>query len=137
GFGDQPALVLAGDGGGVDLDELGIAVPRARLETARRGPAGADHRHRRFPEYKPVSAGRHDDGVGAEGFDLHRPHVLGDDADAGAVVNDRPEEFPELVLVDLTFGLVPAGLLVEGVEELLASRRAGEERAFEERTAEE
>jgi hypothetical protein len=75
-----------------------------------------------LPKMSPLPAGRHDDGVGAEAADLHRPHVLRDDADAGAVVNDRPQKFPELVLVDHPQRLLPPGLFVERVEQLLPRR---------------
>src|SRR6185312_14267536 len=92
---DQPALVLARYGGGVDLDHLRIAIAGARL----------------------VAAG---DRAAAERADLHRPHVLRYDADALAIMNHRPEEFPKLVLCDLPLALMPAGLLVQGIQKLLS-----------------
>src|SRR5690606_22721131 len=53
----QPALVLAGNGGGVDLDELGVAQPGAGLVATCRGAAGADHAHRALAEHQPATAG--------------------------------------------------------------------------------
>ncbi len=140
GLAHQAALVGAGDRGGVDLDHLAVAVPGARLIAAGGGAARADDRVGGLAEDEPVAAGRHDDRVAPEGPDLHRAHVLGDDADAALLValalHHGPEELPELVLVDLALRLVPTRLLVEGVEELLPGCRAGEVGALEERAAE-
>src|SRR5262249_5874064 len=57
GFGDQAALVFAGDGGGVHLHHLGISKLRARLITARSSTTGADDRHRALAEDQAISAG--------------------------------------------------------------------------------
>jgi hypothetical protein len=51
----------------VDLDDLAVAVPHARLVAAGGGGAGADDRVGALAEDQPAAAGRHDDGVGAEG----------------------------------------------------------------------
>ncbi len=137
----EPALVRAGNGRRVHLDHLAIGVPRARLVAAAGRPAGAHHGVRALAEDEPASAGRHHDGIGAERTDLHRPHVLGDDADAAlrlALTGDhRREELPELVLADAPLHLPPACLLIQRVKELLPRRRPGEVRALEERAAEE
>ena len=131
-------MSLAGDGGGVDLDHLGVAEVDAGLVAAAGGAAGADHRHRRLAVDQPAAAGGHDHGVGEEGLDLHRPHVLRDDALAVAVrIEDGPEELPELVLADEALGLPAAGLLVEAVEKLLAGGGAREVGPLEEAAAEE
>ena len=47
-----------------------------------------------------------------------------------------PEEIPEFVLRDLAVDFPAADLLVEGIEQLLAGRRAGEGGALEQRAAE-
>src|SRR5262245_48017651 len=113
------------------LYHLGVAVLRAGLVAARRSTAGADHAHCALAEDQSVAASSHHHRVGWEALDLHRTHVLGDDADTLLVVNYRPEEFPELVFCDLAFGLVATDLLVQRVEKLLARRRAREECPFE------
>lgn len=137
GFADESALVFAGDGGGMDLDELGIGVFSAGLEASGGGGAGADDAHGALAEDEAITAGGDDDGVGAEGVDLHGSHVLGDDACALSLMEDRPEEFPELEFVDESFGFPSSGLFVEGVEQLLAGGGAREEGSFEEGPAEE
>jgi hypothetical protein len=69
--------------------------------------------------------------------DLHRPHVLGDDAPAhGRRLEHGPEELPVLVLLDPALRLPATGLLVQGVEQLLAGGGAGEVRPLEQRAAE-
>jgi hypothetical protein len=48
-----------------------------------------------------------------------------------ASMNHRPEEFPELVFLDMPLDFMAAHLLIEGVEQLLAGGRAGEKGALE------
>ena len=67
---------------------------RACLVAAGDRAAGADHGHRAFAEDQSVAAGSDDDRIAAERADLHRPHILGDDADALAFVNDRARGIP-------------------------------------------
>ena len=79
-FAHQSELVGAGNGGRMDLDELGVAVFRAGLEGAAGGAAGADHRHRRAAVNQSAAARGDDHRVGREGADLHRDQVLADNA---------------------------------------------------------
>ena len=135
GFADQAAFILAGDGGGMHLDKFRIAVASAGLIAARVGPAGADDRHGALAEDQSIAARGDHDRIGAKRANLHRPHVLGDDADAGRraanVLNHRPEEFPEFIFVNAAFRFEPPHLLVEGVEQLLPRRCAGEKCALD------
>ena len=121
----------------MDLDELGVAVFGPGLKRAAGGAAGAGHRHGRAAVDQAAAARGDDHGVGRKGADLHRHQVLPDAAAADAVVvEDRTEKIPELVLLDLAGHFPAADLFVQGVEQLLAGRGAGEGRALEERAAE-
>ncbi len=137
GLGHEAELVFAGDGGGVDLDELAVGVEGALLVERGLGGAGADDGVGGLAEDGAVAAGADDDGVGGEGAGLHGAEVHGADAAAGAfAVEDGGEELPAFVLGDLAFGLVAADLLVERVEELLAGGGSGEGGAVVEGAAE-
>src|SRR5262249_38295519 len=136
-FGNQPALVFAWNRGGVHLHHPWISERHASLIAARRRAARADHAHRALAEDQSIPAGCHDDGVGAEGFDLHRPHVLGDDAHAPAVSSYRAQEFPELVFLHLALRFRAAGLLIEGIEQLLTGCCTREEGSLEKGSTEE
>src|SRR6185312_12354577 len=132
------------------LDALAVRVDRALLVDGRGRGAGADHAQRGAAEDDAAAAGGEDHGVAREVADGHRLQVLGDAADAGAVVvEDGLDEVPELELADHLLagerdavlvhdvGRLPAAdLLVEGVEELLAGGGAGEGGAVEEAAAE-
>ncbi len=135
-FGNQSALVFAGDGRRMNLDHLRVAISCPGLIAARDGAAGADDGHGAFAEDQSIAAGGHDDRIGAKRANLHRAHVLGDDSNARAIFKDRPEKFPELVLIDAIFAFPAAGLLIEGIEQLLAGGGAGKKRALVERPAE-
>ncbi|MCU1226923.1 MAG: hypothetical protein JWQ42_5016 [Edaphobacter sp.] len=127
GLGHEAELVFAGDGGGVDLDELAVGVEGTLLVEGRLRAAGADDGVGGFPEDGSVAAGADDDGIGGEGADLHAAEIHGSDAAAGSLgVEDGGEELPAFVLGDLALGLVAADLLVEGVEELLAGSGSSE-----------
>ena len=137
GLGHEAELVFAGDGGGVDLDELAVGVVGALLVEGGLGGAGADDGVGGLAEDGSVAAGADDDGVGGEGAGLHGAEVHGADAAAGAfAVEDGGEELPAFVLGDFAFGFVAADLLVEGVEELLAGGCSGKGGAVVERSAE-
>ena len=137
GLGHQAELVVAGDAGGVDLDELAVGVVGALLVQRGLRGAGADDGVGGLAEDGSVAAGADDDRVCRERACLHGAEVDGADAAAGALaVEDGGEELPALVLGDLALGLVAADLLVERVEELLAGGRAGECGAVIERAAE-
>ena len=137
GLGHEAELVFAGDGGGVDLDELAVGVVGALLVERGLGGAGADDGVGGLAEDGSVAAGADDDGVGGEGAGLHGAEVHGADAAAGALgVEDGGEELPAFVLGDFAFGLVAADLLVERVEELLAGGGSGEGGAVVEGAAE-
>ncbi len=113
GLGHEAELVFAGDGGGVDLDELAVGVVGALLIEGGLGGAGADYGVGGLAEDCSVAAGADDDGVGGEGAGLHGAEVHGGDAAAGAFgVEDGGEELPAFVLGDFAFGLVAADLLV-------------------------
>ena len=111
----------------MDLDELRVADVCALLVDSGNSRAVADRRSRAASEHLAGAARREDDDIGGERLDLHRVHVLRDDAAADAVlVFDDADEFPELVLLDAALDFPAANLLVERVEKLLPRRRAGE-----------
>ena len=88
-------------------------------------------------EDRADTAGGDDDGVGREGTHFHGAQIHGANAAADAVgIEHGGEEFPVLELSNLAFGLVPAHLLVERVEKLLAGGGAGEGGAVVERATE-
>ncbi len=101
-FAHQPQLVGAGDGGGVDLDELAVGVLDAGLDGAAGGAAGADHRHRCCGRRSARS--RRWRGSTASAGKARISIVTRSWADAAAaaavVVEDRAEEVPALVLRD-------------------------------------
>ncbi len=73
----------------------------------------------------------------AEGADFHGAEVHGHDAAAHALrIEDGGEKLPALVLAHLALGLVAANLLVERVEELLASGCSGKRGAVVESSTE-
>ena len=134
---DQPQLVGAGNGRRVHLDELGVGVGGPGLEAAALALAVQASELVELAEDQAHPAAGDDHGVGRQGADFHRRHVLGDAAAAAAlVVEDRPEKVPELVLRHLARDAPAADLLVQGVEQLLAGGGAGEGRAAIERAAE-
>jgi len=119
----QAQLVLAGDRGGVDLDEFAVGVVGALLVESGLGRAGADDGVGGLAEDGSVAACTHNDRVCWERPGVHGAEVHGGDAAAGAfAVEDCGEELPAFVLGYFAFGLVAADLFVEGVEELLACR---------------
>ena len=123
----QAVLVGARDGRRMDLQELGVAELRTLLIDGGDGGAVADRRRRAAAVDLARAARREDDDVSGERDDLHRVHVLRDDAAADAVlVLDDADELPELVLFHAALDFPAADLLVERVEELLARRGAGE-----------
>ena len=67
GFGHEAELVFAGDGGGMDLDELAVGVVGALLVEGGLRAAGADDGVGGLAEDGSVAAGADDDGVGGEG----------------------------------------------------------------------
>jgi hypothetical protein len=136
-FRHQAVLVLAGDRRGVHLHELGVGVDGAVHVAAAVGAAGVDGRVGAAAVDDAGAAGRHADGVRGKGLDLHGAQIDGDDAAATALlVLDEAQILPVLVLADQALRLVAAHLLVEGVEELLPGRGAGESGAVVERAAE-
>ena len=84
-LGHQAQLVFAGDGGGVDLDELAVGVVGALLVEGGLRGAGADDGVGGLAEDGSVAAGADDDRVGREGADLHGAQVHGADAAADAL----------------------------------------------------
>ena len=121
----------------MNLDELGVADVCALLIDSGNSRAVADRRSRAATEHLAGAARREDNDVGGERLDLHRVHVLRDDAAADAVlVLDDADEFPELILLDAALDFPTANLLVERIEELLTRRRAGETGALVLLTAE-
>ncbi len=136
-LGHEAELVFAGDGGGVDLDELAVGVVGALLVEGGLRDAGADDGVGGLAEDGSDAAGADDDRVCGEGADFHGAEVHGADAARGSLgVEDGGEELPAFVLGDLALGLVAADLLVERVEELLAGGGSGEGGAVIERPAE-
>ena len=82
------------------------------------------------------AAGSHDDGVGRESSHFHASQVHGADAAADAIrVQDRAQKFPMLIFGYPAFSFIPAYLLVQRVEKLLACRGAGKCGAMVERAA--
>ena len=137
GLGHEAEFIVAGNAGGMDLDELAVGVVRALLVERRLRRASADHRVGGLAEDGPDAAGADDDRVRGEGAHLHRAQVQSADAAADAVgIEHGGEELPALVLFDLAVGLVAADLLVERVEQLLAGGCPGEGRALVERAPE-
>ncbi len=135
-FAHQPQLVGSGNGRGVHLDELGIAVLGSRLVGAAGGAAGADHRHRRAAIDQPAAPRGDDHRVGREGSDLHGDQVLAHHPAANArLVEDRSQIVPGFVELYLALDAPAAHLVVERIEQLLAGRGAGESRALEQRAA--
>jgi predicted lipid-binding transport protein (Tim44 family) len=121
----------------MDLDELGVGVERAGPGRAAGGGAGAGHRHRAAAEDQPAPADRHDHRVGGKRPNLHRHEVLANRSPATAVVVEYgAQKVPSLVHCDQPGGVPAADLFVEGVEQLLPRRGAGERRSLEERPAE-
>ena len=128
---DQPQLVGAGNGRGMDLDELGIGVDGPGLEAAARRrcrcrPSSWSSGRRSAPQPPlatiTASAGKARISMVTMSWATqprHRP----------CVVEDRPQEVPELVLRHLAGHFPAADLLVQGVEQLLAGGGAGEGRA--------
>jgi hypothetical protein len=136
-LGNQAALVLARDGGRVNLDELAVGVVRALLVADARRAARADDGVGRVFEDHARSACGDDDRLLAEGTNLHRAQVLRDQPAADAVlVQNQPQELPAFVLGDAPFHLPAAHLLVQSVQQLLSCGRARERRAVVARAAE-
>ena len=71
----------------MNLNHFGVTVLGTLLVADRDGTTGVDDRVGRFSEDQSVSTSRHDDGVGGECFDFHRPEVLRGDASASALGN--------------------------------------------------
>ena len=114
------------------LDELAIRVVRALLVDRSLGRAGADDGVGAFAEDSAYTACGQDDGIGVKGANFHAAQVHGADTAANSiVVENRGEEFPAFVLLDLAFGLVAADLLIECVKQLLSSRSACKSSAME------
>ena len=133
----QPQLVRARNRGGVDLDELAVAVVGAVHVGGGRGRARVDDAVGAAAEQEPRPARGHDHGRCGERARAHAAEVQRHEPDAAAgVVAREPNELPALVLAHEPRGLMPAHLLVERVEELLAGRGAGERGAMVERPAE-
>ena len=89
GFAHEAELVLAGDGGGMDLDEFAVGIIDALLEESGLGGAGADDGVGGTAEDGTDAASAKNDGIGREGFDFHGAEIHGGDAaaDAGIVVD--------------------------------------------------
>ena len=132
----QAILVDAGNGRGVDLDELAVGEGCALAVQAGGGVTGVDGGVRRLPEHRSQTARGAQDRVGGKRHDLHRGKVLGGDAAADAVLHDGRHELPALVLGHLALHLEAAHLLVKRVQKLLARRGARVGRAAHERAAE-
>ena len=137
-LGHEAQLVFAGDGGGVDLDELAVGVVGALLVDGGLRGAGADDGVGGLAEDGPMPPVADDDGVGGEGAES--PWCAGPCAQMPrqtplpsrtAERNSQPS-----YLVTLPSDFVAADLLVERVEELLAGGGAGEGGAVIERAAE-
>ena len=119
------------------LHELGVRVDGAVHVGAAVGAAGIDGAVGAAAVDDSGTSGRQTNRVGGKCLDLHRPQVERGDPPAGALlVLDEREVFPVLVLAHQAVVLVPAHLLVECVEELLARRGAGERGAVVQRAAE-
>ena len=72
-----------------------------------------------------------DDNISRERNDFVGVHVLGNDTTANTVfVLDDFDEFPELIFLNAAFDFPTANLLVESIEELLASRGTSKYRTF-------
>src|ERR1700722_15928177 len=121
----------------MDLNEFAIGVIRALLEQRGLRRAGANHGIGGAAENGADAASAENCGVAGKGADFHGLQIHGADAATNSfVVEHGGEERPAFELFDFIFGLEVADLLVEGVEQLLASGRAGECRAMEQRSAE-
>src|SRR5262249_12076022 len=83
-LGDEAQLVGAGDGRGVDLDELAVRVAGALLVGLARRRPGVDDRVGALAEDDAAAARREANALAGEGLDGHRLHVLRDDAAADA-----------------------------------------------------
>ena len=121
GLGHEAELVFAGDGGGVDLDELAVLRWRSRRPADREGGlggAGADDRVSGLAEDGSVATGADDNCIRRERPCLHAAEVHGADAAAGSLgVEDGGEELPAFVLGDFAFGLCIGGpvLIKKGI----------------------
>src|SRR5512135_2424297 len=107
------------------LNKFTVSVKASLLIERRLRRSGTHHRIRRLAEDRAYAAGRHDDGVGGEGLDLHRAQIHGADAAADAVaIEHRRQELPRFVLFNFAFRLVASYLLIERIKELLARSRS-------------
>ena len=75
--------------GGVELDELHVLDRHAGVVGDGRAAAGGDDGVGDVAVDAAGAAGGHDHGVGREGLEAAADHVVGDDAAAGAVVDDE------------------------------------------------
>ena len=121
----------------MDLDEFAVRIIDALLEERRLRRAGAHNGVCREPEDGADAASAENRRVRGKRLHFHGAHVHGANAAAdAAIVKHGAQKRPALELIDLAIRFVPAHLLVEGVEQLLARGRAGERRAVIERAAE-
>src|SRR6185503_13460022 len=136
-FRHQAKLVLAGNGGGVHLDELAIGVESALLVQSGLCGSCTDDRVGGLAKDCPVAASADDDRVSREGACLHGAKIHGGDATANALcIQNGGEKLPAFVLGDLTLRLVAANLFVQRIKELLPGGGACERGAVEERSSE-
>src|SRR5271157_4720023 len=119
------------------LDEFSVGVVRALLIERRLRRSGADDRVGGLAEDGAITAGRYNHRFCREGVYRHAAQIHGaDTATDTLVVDDAGEELPRFVLRDFAFGFVAAHLLVERVEQLLASSGPRKGSAVVERAAE-
>ena len=130
-LGHQAVLIGTRDGRRMDLEEFRIAKLSALLVDSRDSRAVADRRSRAAAVNLARAARCEDDDIRRERDNLVGVHVLCDDTAADTLfVLDDLDEFPELILLDAALYFPTANLLIESVEELLARRGAGEDRAL-------
>ena len=106
----------------MDLDKLAIRVICALLIKRRLCRSGTDHRVGRFPKDGSNSTGGYDHRVGREGAHFHRAQIHGTDAATDTLtVEYGGEELPGFEFADSSFGFVAPHLLIERIQQLLAS----------------
>ena len=120
-FAHQATLVLARDGGGVNLHHFRVAVNGPFLVGDAHRLAGVDDGVRRLAEDHPVPTRGDAHRIRREGFNLHGAQVLRHDAArATLIVLDEPEESPAFKLLHQVAAFVAAHLLIQRIKQLLA-----------------
>src|SRR5262245_14260480 len=103
------------------LNEFAIRVIDALLEKRGLCRAGAYHRIRGASKNRADAARTENYRVRGKGFHFHGAQIHRANAPADpSVIDNRGQKRPAFVLGDFVFRFMPANLLVQGVEELLA-----------------